>query len=118
MFGIGTTELVVILLVALVILGPKKLPEIARALGKGLGEFKRVSSDLQRTVNYEIEREEQAQRKKQTEAEMAEKEKKKAQEAEAQAKEAEATTETVSAEPVETAAPTAAQPEAAQGTKA
>ncbi len=67
MFGIGTTELLVILLVALVILGPKKLPQIARSLGKALGEFKRVSSDVKRTIDLEVEnleREEKTQKAK------------------------------------------------------
>jgi sec-independent protein translocase protein TatA len=48
MFGIGMTELLVILAIALVVLGPKKLPEIARSLGKGLAEFRRASSDMRR----------------------------------------------------------------------
>ncbi len=59
MFGIGTTELLVIFVVALIILGPKKLPEIARTLGKGFAEFRRVSTDFQRTINVEVAREEQ-----------------------------------------------------------
>lgn len=42
MFGIGTPEVIVILLVALVVLGPKKLPEIARSLAKGIREFRRA----------------------------------------------------------------------------
>jgi len=46
MFGIGPTELVVILVVALLVLGPKRLPEIARALGKGLAEFRRATADV------------------------------------------------------------------------
>ncbi len=56
MFGIGTTELLVILAVALIVIGPKKLPDIARTLGKAMGEFRRVSTDVQRTINTEIER--------------------------------------------------------------
>jgi TatA/E family protein of Tat protein translocase len=48
MFGIGTTELMLIMAIALVVLGPKKLPELARSLGRGLAEFRRASSDLHR----------------------------------------------------------------------
>lgn len=64
MFGIGTTELIVILVVALIVVGPKKLPQIARTLGKAMGEFKKVSTDMHRTINTEIEREEQKSREK------------------------------------------------------
>jgi Tat protein translocase TatB subunit len=46
MFGIGPTELLVIMVVALLVLGPKRLPEIARALGKGLAEFRRATADV------------------------------------------------------------------------
>lgn len=53
MFGIGTTELLIIMLVALIVLGPTKLPGIARSLGKALGEFRRVTTDVQRTLNLE-----------------------------------------------------------------
>lgn len=59
MFGIGTTELLVIFVVALVVLGPKKLPQVARSLGKALGEFKRVSHDVKRTIDVEVDRLEQ-----------------------------------------------------------
>jgi Tat protein translocase TatB subunit len=48
MFGIGMTELLVILTIGLVVIGPKKLPELARSLGKGLAEFRRASTDMRR----------------------------------------------------------------------
>lgn len=47
MFGIGTGELVVILIVALIIIGPQKLPEIAKTIGKAVGEVKRATRDIQ-----------------------------------------------------------------------
>lgn len=46
MFGIGIPELLVILVVALIVLGPQRLPEVARALGKGLAELRRATSGL------------------------------------------------------------------------
>ena len=58
MFGIGSTELLVILVVALIVLGPKNLAGAARTLGKFMGEFKRVSNDFQRTLNVEAAQEE------------------------------------------------------------
>ena len=48
MFGIGMTELMVILVLALLILGPKRLPDMARSLGRGLAEFRRASTDIRR----------------------------------------------------------------------
>lgn len=56
MFGIGSTELLVILLVALIVLGPKSLASVSRSLGKAMGEFRRVSTDFQRTLNAEAAR--------------------------------------------------------------
>ncbi len=46
MFGIGVSELMVILAIALIVLGPSKLPEVAKLLGKGLAEFRRATSDV------------------------------------------------------------------------
>jgi sec-independent protein translocase protein TatA len=48
-------ELIVIFLVALLIFGPRKLPEIGKNIGKGIAEFKRASDDLKRTIEQEIE---------------------------------------------------------------
>lgn len=69
MFGIGSSELLVILLVALLVLGPSQLPRIAKTLGKAMGEFRRVSTDFQRTLNLEAEKEEHEERKRQAEKE-------------------------------------------------
>ncbi len=55
MFGIGTTEVLLILVVALLVIGPSKLPDVARALGKGMAEFRRMSSDVKRTIDYEAQ---------------------------------------------------------------
>jgi len=51
MFGVGIPELVVIFLVALVILGPKQLPEVAKFLGKALGEFRKATDEISAEFN-------------------------------------------------------------------
>jgi sec-independent protein translocase protein TatA len=53
MFGIGTTELLVILFIILLVFGSKKLPELARGLGRGINEFKRASSEIQSELNID-----------------------------------------------------------------
>ncbi|NJL29543.1 MAG: twin-arginine translocase TatA/TatE family subunit [Thermoanaerobaculia bacterium] len=56
MFGpLGFPELMFLLVLALLIFGPKKLPEIGRTLGKGLSEFRKASNELKRTINAEME---------------------------------------------------------------
>src|SRR6185369_5993709 len=46
MFGIGPSELIFILVIALLVLGPKRLPELAAGIGKGLAEFRRATADI------------------------------------------------------------------------
>ncbi len=59
MFGsMGMSELVIILVIALIIFGPRKLPELGRSLGKSIGEFKRASNELRSTIEDEIRVEE------------------------------------------------------------
>jgi TatA/E family protein of Tat protein translocase len=53
MFGIGMPEMLLLLAVALIVFGPKKLPELAKSLGRALGEFKRATSDLKNTIETE-----------------------------------------------------------------
>lgn len=60
MFGsIGMPELIVIFVIALIIFGPRRLPELGRSLGRGINEFKRASNDLRNTLEEEVKLEEQ-----------------------------------------------------------
>ena len=56
MGNLGMPELMMILVLALLLFGPKKLPEIGKQVGKALGEFKRASNDLKRTIEDEMEK--------------------------------------------------------------
>jgi sec-independent protein translocase protein TatB len=55
MFGIGMPEMILILAIALIVIGPKKLPEVAKSLGRALGEFKKATMDLKESM--EVDRE-------------------------------------------------------------
>lgn len=70
MFGIGTMELLVIMAVALMVVGPRKLPQIARTMGKAFGEFKRVTGDVKRTIDAEVQRAERQETTKKAKSEL------------------------------------------------
>ena len=57
--SIGMPELIIIFIIALIIFGPRKLPELGRSLGKSLAEFKKASNELKSTLEEEIRLEEQ-----------------------------------------------------------
>ncbi len=53
MFGMGWLEILLILAIALIVIGPQKLPELAKTLGKAMGELKRATSDLKESIDIE-----------------------------------------------------------------
>ena len=53
MFGMGMPELIIILVIALIVIGPKKLPDLAKSLGRAFGEFKRATSELKESIDLD-----------------------------------------------------------------
>lgn len=58
MFGLGTSEILIILLIALLILGPKEIPKVARTIGRGMRELQRAKDDISKSIEFEMNEEE------------------------------------------------------------
>jgi len=68
MFGIGMPELAVIMVIALIVLGPKRLPEVARNLGRAMAEFRRQSSEIMDELQSQARIDEDRERERRTAA--------------------------------------------------
>ena len=55
MFGIGFMELIFIMIIALIVVGPKKLPDLARAIGKGMAEFRKATQEIKDSIDFDEE---------------------------------------------------------------
>jgi Tat protein translocase TatB subunit len=64
MFGIGTSEILIILLIALLVLGPNEIPKLAKTLGRGMRELERAKNELRDSIEFEIEEKESREAKK------------------------------------------------------
>lgn len=59
MFGIGTTEILIVLVIALLLLGPKEIPKIARTIGRGMRELERAKDELKQSIEFEVDQAEE-----------------------------------------------------------
>jgi Tat protein translocase TatB subunit len=75
MFGIGTSEILIILLIALLVLGPDEIPKIARTLGRGMREIERAKNELRDSIQFEMDEKDTPQKASAEEDVNAEKEK-------------------------------------------
>ena len=58
MFGIGTSEILIILLIALLVLGPNEIPKLAKSLGRGMRELERAKNELKDSIQFEMDEKE------------------------------------------------------------